>query len=61
MVLKSLLKMTLSPQENYLIKHQKQVVLDSESPSNSDDFKFNPNDESLLLSTYAMRLAQGVV
>ena len=57
MILQSLLNVMLSPQEKYLIKHQKHVVLDSESPSNSDDYNFNPNDESLLFSAYAMRLA----
>ena len=60
MVMNSVLKTLLSPQEKYLIKHQKQFALDSASSSSASEDDINPNTGLLQYQTYAKKLAQGV-
>ncbi len=50
--------MNFSPQERYLLKNQKAFVLNSDdSSSDSDSGDFDPNDETLLLSPFALKFA----
>ena len=47
--------------ERYLTKHQKHYVLDSDTSSDSEHNKFDPNDDALAYSPDALMLAHGVI